>query len=1252
MISTNKISKGIFHAVDPMYQPEGTVVINHNGHFLFYDQGNFKWKSAKGNKLVTILYDNGNDEVLFNTLGLNIIKLVSSYDKSIIVMAINNAGNSVIGKVVLNTDQESGYFFYIIDNNADLHFSLEHPMRQAYVVYENENIARFYWNDGNEPPRSLNLLSIPSPLRVDQLNFTPPVTQGTIKLYAETTGSLYTTAYFYTYRLITDDGVVSDFCMLSNPVLIGMSVESANLGYAGYQNYQGNVFTTRSTVGVKLIIDPTDPDYSTIEVYAFSSIALNTLSPGVLIYKGENTNPIIITHRGTENLGEITLEDVLIRTRSISQCNLMDIVNNRFVIADYAERTELPSTGNILKDKITGVSLSHALYEIPSDYRGTPGMWTYGTSTNEEKPLVGHPINHTIQYLRQWYFDSGSQTYVYGNGISAVQADQYPIIHIKKYTTQAGTSVYEDHSLAGQFLDYKSKKVSHFLKGYRGRETYRYGFLPIDKNGKEMAVRYIGDFTFPAREGQNSLTYRSGDKVNLRIMNLVINNLDITDLVVLDNQGTVTDCLISGFKIVRAPLDKQRISQGVLFPCVDRPTGEGFLRSVLCWPRAGNESEDGSGRIKRLYVYNSPEYLLRKPDATMEAGDKFEVNSYLTGIMSDYSYLGKLQINHYNFYQKFYQDNSRIEQGGSVPNDYKTKGTKNEIEAYYEFPFDKNGTDIAIGELGAIVRNEARGDGNYDGYGCPSILTVLKTEEATNLDHFGSFNHHTLLVVNQLREKTGLYGGSDEAALALTEYVETGHYQEVTISILNSIKNGSDRFVFQNINVFGGDTFINMFDLARILNFKRTDATTWFSHTIIFPIESEINLALRTGYHIAKDRAFDLTYNPYGIGLRKASYEKLEDFNYNNAYSTHNTGRVFLPLPYNYQDVSRNLHTIIWSGIKFLGEAIDNYRKFPVNNIKSVETIHGNIIFICGAHEKLIYLQERGFGYLPMNERVMLNNTQNLPVQLGIGGVFDRDDTTNRWIGCQHFYSVIKCPDGLIWFDFNERAFIYMTYNLEARNMSILAGMEDFFRNDISNDLRNYDNPFYNYGIKSHYDLARKEVIMSFIQPSDSISIVFSERLKAFTGTLDYLPTITLNHNGNTFISKQGLKDIYISNSGANRSFFGTSYPAKLKFIVNNEASIVKIFDNLKIIGSDIFFNSITFRGENFEITENINDVNGILLSSYFERKNHEWNGSFPLNEFGERMRGHYVEIELNILAANTQDIWMIELMTKSRKSY
>jgi hypothetical protein len=1250
MIATNTINKGLYLSIDPHAQPPGTVVRNHNGQFLHYDDGNFAWKGAGGNKIISAtIYQTSN---AFSTLNITIMDMTEMAGDIIIIGTNESTGNDYIGKLVFSNGDLDVAIYHHIVNGEDLELSVLNPMRQFFAVYETEKIQRVYWNDGVVSPRSLNIVDVPSPISAELLNFTPPSDVGIIEFYSEGVGNLYCASYSFVFRLLTSDGAITDYSMPILPVNVTQKRASGELDYYKQFENQGDNYTVKSEVGISLKISDIDTRYDSIQVVAFRSIAKDVYEPGVLIFDQDITSATMyFTYTGSENLGTVTSSEVNIFSKFILQAQLMEFIKNVNTLADYTERTEIPE-GTIIKyNKINGVTLDKETYPIPLDTKVGMSLWDYNSDSLEDKPLHGVKVDSSYRYKGVWYKQSGG-TFVQGDGITAKLSTDIPHLRIKKYTEFGGTVIYKDISLQDDYLNYRSKKVSHHLKGYMGTETYRIGVV-LFKDGKPYGVRYIGDREFPVRNGFWEMTtvFAAGTYTDNHIMgnvlSLIVNNLDLSELVTTHKiSGNAIACDIDGFAIVRCERDVQLISQGALIPMLAEEDSTN-RRNVLAAPST-HYAGGGANRRRLNYLYNyySPEHMFNVPNKSISIGDKMRIHAYTGLWFSDNSYFGPDIVgNANNWAQKYYGNQSAP---GGLPADL----TENDIRGIYNFPFNSAGTgDTVVVERSVSVRNESETPGLKHGYGTDSKIVVLTTDEPTDADSFASWKDNALSIVDHYVPKTNLYGGTSDAALAANKYFSTGHYQEITLDILNSIKDGNGDFIFNGIQVFGGDTYINIFDIQRILRNQFKDDPDFFGHTTIFPIQSTVNIDMRNGIHSGKDRPYHSSKNPTGVGLEDP-YILLEDFNYNDGYSTSLSEKYYLPLPYGYKEVSESKFNVLWSNEKIIGEKIDNYRIFPVNNIRPVEHSFGFITGLINSKDKLVYLQEKGVGYIPVGERVTINSQENQPVQLGVGGQFSRYDTTNRFYGCQHYYSIRKVPGGIVWFDFNNRAFVFLKDNMQLSDESIIKGMEPYF-NALDPDLKNYDIPFVNYGIYSYYDKKRKEAVMIFREPDGTdTALTFSQKNSFFTGTLDLIPSVVYSYMDYPIMSKKGDVNIWVANNANQRSFFGTSYDAYLKFIVNNDPDVNKIYDVFKVIGNNNFFNDITYTGKNFgPVTENVIDNSNNILSEYLKYLNFEWRGSYPLDSEGERLRGHYAEIEFKLDKNNSNNVELFKMITGNRKT-
>jgi hypothetical protein len=1249
MNTKNIIEKGINQSIDKMKLPNDSLYMNLNGKILHLNKGSLRWSNDVKNSAITI-YRNG---VEF----LETILRIGKINNQVILFTQSSPGVDSIGKIVFRDSTYLVADYIDILKDVDLGLSLDHYIIDFFSVYENENIQKIYWNDGNVPPRSLNIVDVPNPFYAEMLNFTPPYSKGEISYTQEVPGNLLCGTYFYTFRLISQDGAATDYQNFTAGINVGIGLMVSATGMFGYQNFQGDQSNQKSNTGNKFTISNIDTRYKIIEIVAFRSTDYNVSENGVIVAKLNITGATMyFEHTGSENLGSININDVIITKRYIKKVKSMEAMKNRNSLANFDEREEITETvstgGNIDNYRIHGVVLDKDKHEVPVDIYGmNTDYWTSGIDSAEEKPLKGVPLNHTTQLKNQWYYNTSTSSFVLGDGVSARTLNHVPYIRIKKYKKANGTIEYDNIPLINEFVNYKGKKVSEMLKTYRGQETYRFGILPIDKEtGKYLGVRWIGDREMPIRstwwkmaelyKKTSGYTY---DQINMNILKVIINNLDISDLVTTDINGDAIDCKISGFHVVRAPLDAQVLSEGVLLPVLDVETG-GDRRGILAWPGYLTSYDS---RQKRIYQYHSPEHLFKHGDQTISSSDVLKLITYFNAMSTSNDGAGLQNVSDHDYYQKYVED---IEKPAS---NLPEKDAERTIQTYYDIPVDISRPDIAIPEVNLVIKNMTR-KSDIDGLGCETRLFITTEAEAEKTDCFAVMIHKAISYVSVLRKKSNLYGGTTDAALAATNYISTGHYQEITLDILNNhIKQINGKFIFNEIEVFGGDMYMDLFDLQRITNYAGQGSER--SNAIFFPICSKVNNELRKGRHAAKDRCLRSSNNPTGIGFGSGVYND-EQFNYNDAYSTDNIGQYFNPLPYGFSPKTKSPMQIIYSPTKVMGESIDSYRVFPSNNVKSVDSSFGPIICIRKLKDYMLYWQENGLGYLPMNERIMTNNVDNQPVQLGIGGVYDRFDTKTEFYGCQHPGSIVKTEYGYAWFDFEKKAFLYLDYGMKLTDESIIKGLEPYFQNNIDPDLKDYNVSLGSskYGIYAYYDENYKEVVMAFKQPNDNnFSVGFSERMKQFINIYSWVPNMKFFHGQNVFSSVPGNQRLYIHDQGTTGNNYGTNYKSNLVLIVNNPDDVSKIFDNIKVIGNNNFFSLIRFRNEKFgTVTENCVDLNNNKQNRYLQYINGEWIFALPFDSNRSRLRGHYMEIEFEVEAGRDDIVELLTVITKIRKAY
>ena len=465
-------------------------------------------------------------------------------------------------------------------------------------------------------------------------------------------------------------------------------------------------------------------------------------------------------------------------------------------------------------------------------------------------------------------------------------------------------------------------------------------------------------------------------------------------------------------------------------------------------------------------------------------------------------------------------------------------------------------------------------------------------------------------IVQHIRTANTDYGGNSSLSIGSSQFIFTNHFQIIDANFKNSIEtskviNGilQTRYIVSGIQLFGGDCFINAFDYKRVYSdpyyvhqwyvTQGVGPTNYASvgESFIIPIQSEMNLALRTGRHFAKHRSFGMYSNGTGIqfdsGLKYAdqiSHDQTpnlyEEFLYDDSYSSEHC-QVMLPgTPENLDLNNIFPERVRYSLKKIEGETIDTYRVFKSENKIDLFKEGGPISNIIGYKDRLFYWQQLVCGFIPAGERTMTINEVGQPVQLGIGGQYERIDDITKFYGAQGKYSVIITPEGFVWFDAIRKTWLHMGYDMGLTEESIIKGLSNDFNNKVKDYLTLYDNLAKGEGIALFFAPEEKVVYGTFQDPvdtSNSFMIGYNIIKKAFVGNMDFFPTMTVIVE-NKFYSTAGDAKIWLHNRGPSRNFYGTYHDSYIHLVINPHPELHKSFLNGEMVQSDNFFDEVTYR--------------------------------------------------------------------------
>lgn len=1055
-----------------------------------------------------------------------------------------------------------------------------------------------------------------SPLVIEYFNyelldFTPERLLGNINFRNFGSGTKLCGNHMYFYRLSKSaTGYKTGWSYGSFPVHVGKDQDSPSSTTSSQaHNYVGDgntVSTSTSSKSVQLTITDIDTNFDTIELACAQFIQDYEVPYSITIVESKgytaatlnSDGSINMEDFGNVNLGTLTLSDITLFPAVILKCKTLTTNKNYILAGNITEKEEFGTLD--FTDAVFSDFIYHMPVDVSIDHETAPGVpafplqyqctFTPGVNPAAIFPKVKYLVlsGGTITYNAVPYgigevFEgiNGVPLWVVASGVPQIR----PCFAWDKYDPVNNTSQRKNiieakvpSGAAGNCeLNYRNPAAAMHLKSYRSAEKYRFGILFFDKRGNPFYVRHLADYTFSDIYTKNGLIHDVGVGATYNhVYSLTPNGLKIDDLRIPYEVYTQ----ISGFSIVRAECDKSINSQGLMWQlCHGSDWGVGVtqMRPLPVYQLqaiAGTLSAGAPGSFP-AYSYICPDDMVSfrgftKPFA---AGDKMRVASWLHPVefMGSGNYHAWYPVDdqawsklytHVDASDTTYNNEQEIvnisgmNEGDTVAN----------FTPGYDFYNANLWTGLGGGSEG-VYNTWSGGSGDWQDARMVGgrKIAVSFNADIDNYNQTAVYSstaagndilYHKCLV-NYIIDKPNQYGGTGDDALAATIYISTGHFQPITAQVItdNIVGIGTASYLqFNSVQVFGGDTFVNMVDYGYALFNSSYQGTvdsgrtaTAKSHAIWFPCENQVNYDLRRGRKVSD---YGLQDNTYGVLYSGGTANQgLEDYAYNDAYSSDGTPFAYPALPVNYVNAGRFPFRIRFAGEKFPGELVDSFRVFLTNDYKDVDGGLGEINNLKTKEGKTYYWQNHGVGYVPILERQTISATAGEATTLGTGGVVDRFDTINAVYGNQHQWSVTDTDNGFIWFDMRNKDVVIMSSGGAISPITVATGMKSFFNEIFLERVTSYyggtflnsptyaassDRPLLGTGIISVYDPKTKTSYLTFKfkewtqkvsvtdtaeSPSDyqviskDFTIAFNHQINKFVGFYDKYPAIWHNHN-------------------------------------------------------------------------------------------------------------------------------------------
>lgn len=506
------------------------------------------------------------------------------------------------------------------------------------------------------------------------------------------------------------------------------------------------------------------------------------------------------------------------------------------------------------------------------------------------------------------------------------------------------------------------------------------------------------------------------------------------------------------------------------------------------------------------------------------------------------------------------------------------------------------------------------------------------------------------------------YSGKDMSSKQYDTYYGFGDYKKINID-----KNASNKAY-----VFTGDTYTQIYEIEgmyKAYDFNDDKSSLQSMQTIHYiPMESTIN-----------------QYFDYGMNYRNTSNANLQSeageikgvstqdrpvHQYNLIYSDNGTSNDI----YSPQSVVQLQNTysqrICYSQMKTNGELLNNWNIFKPVDYIDVNPVYGELTDMFTVQDVLYFWQNKGFGKLSVNERSLVKDENSNLIQLGQGTVLQRFDYLSTKFGMRNQdMCKVNVDNDIYWFDYRNRCIAAYKATSNGYGRTSMQVVDFTEKTNVKTLMKNCDTgtPTIEYDSNNDELLFNKITLNTGEDTDGPYTLAFNCKFDIAQSLYDIDGCVNTVYNNktnqddviyiNTKINEE-TKIGQICNSQLSNTKNNTS-KYYLKFIVNPNASVTKVFDNQQIVYPHMYYNTYGNTSFGFDNAINFstdlskaNTLNTNEENSYTDR---EGNVCFSiprcLNNNIQRLRGKWM-IE-SIMNNDPESYSSIShIITKFRQSY
>jgi len=415
-----------------------------------------------------------------------------------------------------------------------------------------------------------------------------------------------------------------------------------------------------------------------------------------------------------------------------------------------------------------------------------------------------------------------------------------------------------------------------------------------------------------------------------------------------------------------------------------------------------------------------------------------------------------------------------------------------------------------------------------------------------------------------------------------------------------------------------GDTYVQQYNFIRISPADSENITIGVNQiSELVSIELETTVDLKNRNDYSTS-AWDSNFQP--------SY--VDYTNYNTVYSQQPTLITTTDADYTFREIENFDTRIQATATKIPNESIDSWTDVQSDEILDLDGKYGPINGVVNFRDQIYTFQDNAFALIGINPRVQTQGTDGSSIELGTGSklydyqyISTTSGSLNKW-GILATGSAIYYLDGL-----NKR---FHRFSKQLEPLSEMKGLHKYLENNLDITSLRADNPLLGTGVSMGYDQKNNDVYLTY---NNEWTLGYNELLNEFTGFYSYnAPVYIWNKEKFLTVNPNNITSLYETHAGDYNMFYDENQPSSIIMILNPEADHECVFNNLEwkseAIDSDGTDNNYTW--EEVRIWNEFQDSETVTISK-IRKMNRKYRLALPRNANSrDRIRNNWAYVELS----------------------